>query len=92
MRYHIFLIVLYSTNKKRPFNVGTSYFPHRRTRKYHGIGVLSLLCSEWEEVGHTRIEHRHQKVVSSAIDLLCGGENRILTSILYQAPVESSVY
>jgi len=23
----------------------------RRTRKYHGIGALSLLCSEWEEVG-----------------------------------------
>ena len=49
--------------KKRPFDVGTSYFPHRRTRKYHRIGTLSLLCSEWEEVGHVRIKHRHQKVV-----------------------------
>jgi len=33
------------------------------SRKYHGIGALSLLCSEWEEVGHARIEHRRQKVV-----------------------------
>ena len=31
--------------------------------KYHGIGTLSLLCSEWEEVGHARIKHRHQKAV-----------------------------
>ncbi len=22
------------------------------SRKYHGIKALSLLCSEWEEVGH----------------------------------------
>ena len=43
------------------FDVGTSYFPHRRTREYHGIGALSLLCSEWEEVGHARMKHRHQK-------------------------------
>jgi len=34
--------------------------------KYHGIGTLSLLCSEWEEVGHARMKHRHQKAVRDA--------------------------
>lgn len=32
--------------------------------KYHGIGTLSLLCSEWEEVGHVRIEHQQLKILS----------------------------
>jgi len=35
--------------------------------KYHGIGTLSLLCSEWEEVGHARMKHRHQKAVRDAV-------------------------
>ena len=51
-------------NKKRPFDVGTSYFPRRASSEYHRIGAVSLLCSEWEEVGHARIKHRHQKAVS----------------------------
>ena len=51
-------------NKKRHFDVGTSYFP--RKIEYHRIGTLSLLCSEWEEVGHARIKHRHQKAVRAA--------------------------
>ena len=34
------------------------------SRKYHQIGALSLLCSEWEEVGHARMKHRHQRAVS----------------------------
>jgi hypothetical protein len=53
--------------KKRHFDVGTSYFPHRRTSKYHRIEALSLLCSEWEEVGHARIKHRHQKAVRDTV-------------------------
>ncbi len=35
--------------------------------KYHGIGTLSLLCSEWEEVGHARMKHRHQKAVRDVV-------------------------
>jgi hypothetical protein len=35
--------------------------------KYHGIGTLSLLCSEWEEVGHARMKHRHQKAVRKGV-------------------------
>ena len=38
--------------------------------KYHGIGTLSLLCSEWEEVGHARMKHRHQKTVVVLLLLL----------------------
>jgi len=38
--------------------------------KYHGIGTLSLLCSEWEEVGHARMKHRHQKAVRMYVGVL----------------------
>jgi len=37
--------------------------------------VLSLLCSEWEEVGHTGIKHRHQKAVRGVGRTF---ENRVL--------------
>ena len=49
---------------KRYFDVGTSYFPRHLRDKYHRIETLSLLCSEWEEVGHVPTKHRHQKTVS----------------------------
>ena len=29
--------------------------------KYHRPCALSLLCSEWEEVGHTQVEHQQTK-------------------------------
>ena len=51
--------------KLRCFVVGISYFPTSRGRKYHRIRVLSLLCSEWEEVGHTRIKHRQQSTADN---------------------------
>ena len=53
----------FQATKKRHFDVGISYFPQNRGNEYHRMLVLSLLCSEWEEVGHTRIKHRHQKAV-----------------------------
>ena len=30
--------------------------------KYHQLRMLSLLSSEWDEVGHMRIKHQHIKV------------------------------
>ena len=33
--------------------------------KYHEIGALSLLSSEWDEVGHARMKHRHQKAAQA---------------------------
>ena len=31
------------------------------TMEYHRGSVLSLLCSEWEEVGHTGLNHQQTK-------------------------------
>ena len=33
-------------------------FPKAQGPKYHRVCALSLLCSEWEEVGHTQMKHR----------------------------------
>lgn len=37
---------------------GEAYFPKARRPKYHQHLAISLLCSEWEEVGHTRLNHQ----------------------------------
>ena len=50
--------------KKRFLVAGTSYFPEGRGPKYHRIKMLSLLCSEWEEVGHILMKHRQLKIFS----------------------------
>ena len=34
-------------------------FPGPRGSEYHRVRALSRLCSEWEEVEHARIKHRH---------------------------------
>ncbi len=47
---------------KKSLCVGISYFPRDRSRKYHRIETLLLLCSEWEEVGHVSTEHRRIKI------------------------------
>ena len=33
-------------------------FPEPQGSKYHRGFMLSLLCSEWEEVGHIKLNHR----------------------------------
>jgi len=36
--------------------------PYFRPKDYHQAIALSLLCSEWEEVGHTMVKHQQMKV------------------------------
>jgi len=45
-------------NKKTLSYAGIPYFSRK---EYHRVYVLSLLCSEWEEVGHTQIKHQQMK-------------------------------
>ena len=42
-------------------NLANPTFPKRYALKYHRGFVLSLLCSEWEEVEHTQVKHRQKK-------------------------------
>ena len=42
-------------------HAGTSYCPTHKVQ-YHRINTLSLLCSEWDEVVHVLIKHRHVNI------------------------------
>ncbi len=53
-------------NKNALLCTGVLYFPGRRGSKYHRACALSLLCSEWEEVGHTQVKHQHARTHSTA--------------------------
>ena len=46
---------------KNPLRVGETYFPGRRTSKYHRFWTVSLLCSEWEEVLPVQVNHQRAK-------------------------------
>ena len=46
--------------------------------KYHRDSAISLLCSEWEEVGHTELDH--QETTKENLLWLCHGEvNNFIT-------------
>ncbi len=43
-----------------PYRIANNDIPAKPTfapKDYHRPGALSLLCSEWEEVGHTSVNH-----------------------------------
>jgi len=39
-------------------NLANPTFPKRQALKYHRGFALSLLCSEWEEVVHAKLNHQ----------------------------------
>ena len=55
-------------------------FPKPQGSKYHRISALSLLCSEWEEVGHTLI--KHQQIKNFEYLHFSAGGGRFLTALM----------
>ena len=55
----LFQTKIFISNKNRRHRTpGEAYFPHRRTRKYHRNLALLLPSSEWDRVGHAKLNHQ----------------------------------
>ncbi len=54
--------------------------------EYHRAQTLSLLCSEWEEVGHIRVDHQQ---VQCLVFLTMAEEQKIVFE--YTTPLKGSV-
>ena len=63
-------------------------FPRTQGPKYHRVCALSLLCSEWEEVGHTQIKHRQ---TAHMVRLFILNETR-LSPLSFPRKRESSLF
>ena len=49
-------------------NLANPTFPKRYALKYHRGFVLSLLCSEWEEVVHTKLNNQETHTSNAVWD------------------------
>ena len=48
---------------------GETYFLSPRRNEYHRCNRISLLCSEWEEVGHLLLNHRKTAEENFSVDV-----------------------
>ena len=56
--------------------------------KYHRVCMLSLLCSEWEEVGHTQIKHRQAQNAAAVYSIRKNQKKNVALTQLWTSHYE----